>query len=244
MTTGAAEPTVSPVGRLLKHWRGIRRMSQLDLSLAANVSSRHVSFVESGRSRPSREMVLQLARSLDVPLREQNALLTAAGYADAFRESTLEEPEMLQVRQALTFILKAHEPYPALVLDRHWNMISANQATGRVLAAFLDPTALAQGGPVNVMRLTFHPDGLRSCIVNWEEVAAALMTRMHREALGGVPDEETARLIDELLSYPGVPQTWAVPDLETPLAPLIGLHLKKEGLELHFFRGLPGIVWK
>jgi len=157
----------STVGRLLKQWRERRRMSQLSLALEAEISTRHLSFLETGRTQPSREMVLLLGRVLEVPLRSRNDLLTAAGYAPVYRETGLDAPEMAQVKQALGFMLRQQEPCPAMVLDRHWNILMTNDAMGRVMGLFLDPNAAASLGPANAMRLSYHPQGLRPYIVNW-----------------------------------------------------------------------------
>ena len=161
------------VGTLLKQWRERRRISQLTLSLEAEISSRHLSFVETGRSHPSREMVLRLAKVLDVPPRARNDLLSAAGYAPIYRESNLDAPEMAQFRQALDFMLRQQEPYPAIVLDRYWNILLANEGAGRFTGLFLEPSGTDLGVP-NAMRLIFHPQALRPYIVNWEATAAAL----------------------------------------------------------------------
>src|SRR5512134_2571210 len=168
------ESSPSSVGALLKQWRERRRMSQLALAIEAAVSSRHLSFVETGRSRPSREMVLLLAEVLDVPPRARNDLLAAAGYTPIYRESALDAPEMAPLRRALDFILRQQEPYPAIVLDRYWNILLANDGTGRFMGLFLDPEAVDALGPPNAMRLICHPQALRPFIVNWETTAAAL----------------------------------------------------------------------
>jgi transcriptional regulator with XRE-family HTH domain len=147
----------STVGRLLKQWRERRRMSQLGLALEAEISTRHLSFLETGRTQPSREMVLLLSRVLEVPLRGRNELLTAAGYAPVYRETGLDAPEMAQVKQALGFMLRQQEPFPAMVLDRHWNILVTNDAMGKVMGLFLDPAATAALGPANAMRLSY-PD--------------------------------------------------------------------------------------
>src|SRR5262245_38566104 len=142
-------------------------MSQLGLALEAEISTRHLSFLETGRTQPSREMVLLLARVLEVPLRGRNELLTAAGYAPVYRETGLDAPEMAQVKQALGFMLRQQEPFPAMVLDRHWNILLTNDAMGKVMGLFLDPAATAALGPANAMRLSYHPQALRPYIVNW-----------------------------------------------------------------------------
>ena len=169
-----------PLGVLLRTWRGRRRVSQMDLAHQAGVSPRHLSFLETGRAKPSREMVLHLAEQLDVPLRDRNGMLLAAGFAPAFRESDLSSPEMTPVREALELVLAGHEPYPAVVADRRWELVMANAAAGLFLEgvhpALLEP-------PVNVLRLTFHPDGLGSRIVNLGEWADHTLGRLAREAM-------------------------------------------------------------
>ena len=155
--------TALPVGTLLRDWRLRRRLSQLDLAGEAEISTRHLSFVETGRAAPSREMVLRLANRLDVPLRERNRLLVAAGFAPMYGERGLDEPAMAAARQAIDLVLKGHEPYPALAVDRHWTLVSYNRAVPLLMAgaapALLQP-------PVNVLRLSLHPDGLAAHIVN------------------------------------------------------------------------------
>jgi transcriptional regulator with XRE-family HTH domain len=224
---------VSDVGRLLQHWRSQRRRSQLALALDAGVSSRHLSFVETGRSRPSREMVLKLAEALDVPLRERNGLLLAAGFAPVFRRTDLDAPEMRPARQALERILEKQEPYPAVVMDRHWNLLRANRAGQRFFGLLLD--LAAEPVPANILRLIFHPEKLRPWVANWEAAAEALVQRAHREAVGGVPDEATKRLLEEVLSYPGVPRPWRTPDLSVAPVPFLALQFRKGDLAFDYF---------
>lgn len=236
MGRASAERTAPAFGGLLRRWRAARRMSQLVLATEAEISTRHLSFLETGRSQPSREMVLLLAGVLDVPLRERNELLAAAGYAPVYRETALGAPELGQVRRALHFMLAQQEPYPALVVDRHWNLLMQNQAASRMLGLFVDPAEAAQvPGPPNVVRMTFHPRGLRPYIVNWEAVAGPLIQQVHREALGGIADEGTRRLLDELLAYPGVPARWRTPDAGAQSAPVLPLTLRKGGVAAGFF---------
>jgi len=165
----------SALGPLLRQWRERRRMSQLALALEAEISSRHLSFMETGRSRPSREMVLLLADVLDVPPRSRNDLLAAAGYAPMYRESPLDAPEMAQFRRALDFILRQQEPYPAIVLDRYWDILLGNEGTGRFMGVFMEAAEVEALGPPNAMRLIFHPQPLRPYIVNCQATAAALI---------------------------------------------------------------------
>jgi transcriptional regulator with XRE-family HTH domain len=224
------------VGHLIKHWRGVRRKSQLALAVQAGVSARHVGFIEVGRAAPSREMVLLLAGVLDVPLRERNALLLAAGYAPVYRETGLEAPEMQQARQAVALILEHQEPYPAVVMDRHWNILTSNAAAQRFFSRLLPAAAEPAGAPPNIIRLMFDPHGLRPYVANWESAAEALVQRIHREALGGVPDAATARLLEEVLAYPGVPRRWSAPDLLAPFpSPFLALQFRKDGLAMDYF---------
>jgi transcriptional regulator with XRE-family HTH domain len=225
-------------GALLRQWRARRRLSQLDLAVEAGVSSRHLSFVETGRAQPSRDMVLLLARALDVPLRDRNALLIAAGYAPIYRETPLAAPAMAQVRQALDFILRQQEPYPALVLDRHWNVLAVNDGSARVQAAFLDAERVAKLGPPNAMRLMFHPDAFRPSIVNWEATAASLIQWLHRDAATGMGGLETRALLDELLSYPDVPRQWRTLDLDASTAPFLPIEFRRGELALRYFTTL------
>jgi transcriptional regulator with XRE-family HTH domain len=195
-----ASRTPAPIGELLRAWRQRRSLSQLELALGADVSSRHVSFLETGRARPSREMVLRLAEHLEIPLRERNGLLLAAGYAPQYVERSLEEPEMAPIHQALDRFLRAHEPYPAVILDRHYNIVSANDATA-VLTEGIAPELRAP--PANALRTTLHPDGMASRILNLPEWSAHLLHRLRRQA-ALTADPELERLYDELSAYPGV----------------------------------------
>jgi transcriptional regulator with XRE-family HTH domain len=188
------------VGELLREWRSQRRLSQLDLSLEAGVSARHLSFIETGRAQPSREMVLTLAHQLEVPLREQNALLLAAGYAPAYLETALDDEEMSPVRHGLDAILAGHEPYPAVIVDRQWELLASN-APAQILLAGVSEELIAP--PANALRITLHPDGLAPRIANFPEWSHHLLTRLHRQALLS-QDPALAELERELLSYPGV----------------------------------------
>jgi transcriptional regulator with XRE-family HTH domain len=226
--------TASPVGRLVKQWRERRRMSQLGLALEAEISTRHLSFLETGRAQPSRDMVLLLSQALDVPPRSRNELLTAAGYAPIYRETALDTPELGQVRRALGFMLRQQEPCPAMVVDRHWNILMRNEAMSRVMRLFLDPAASAALGAPNAMRLSYHPDGLRPFIVNWERTAGALIQWLHRDLLR-TGDAETRRLLDEILSYPDVPSQWRTFDLDASAAPFLAIELRRGDARFSFF---------
>lgn len=226
--------TVSAVGNLLRDWRGVQGMSQLDLALAAGVSSRHVSFIETGRSSPSRTMVLRLAETLDLPLRERNALLVAAGFAPVYRESPLSDADLTPVRRALDLVLRSHEPYPAFVLDRAWNILLANRAHHRLLPALL-PEGAPVIEPVNVVRLCFDPALLRPCIANWELVAHVLGHQVRRQLrtpnLGG----EHVTLFRELLAYPGVQQAMAEVTPPPDAAVVIPLIFELGGRRMSWF---------
>jgi transcriptional regulator with XRE-family HTH domain len=186
------------VGPLLREWRKLRRRTQLDLALDAGISARHLSFLETGRSRPSPEMVLLLAEHLEVPIRERNHLLLAAGHAPAIPELSMRDPELAPVREALDLILTGHEPYPAVVVDRGWNLVAANSAM-RALAAWVDPALLEP--PVNVMRVGLHPRGLAAWTVNLGEVRSYFLGRLRRQvAITG--DEGLASLLQEVAGYP------------------------------------------
>ncbi len=186
-------------GELLRQWRQRRHLSQLDLAIEANVSSRHLSFVETGRAKPTSEMILRLAEHLDVPLRDRNQLLLAGGFAPAYPQHGLDAPELAAVKQALAQVLKGHEPYPASIVNRHWELVDANGPTvlftEGAAAHLLEP-------PVNVLRLSLHPDGMAPRIGNLPEWRGHLLTRLHRQAQT-TGDPELATLHDELAGYPG-----------------------------------------
>jgi transcriptional regulator with XRE-family HTH domain len=195
----AAAPTLR-VGELLRSWRQRRNLSQLELALDSEVSARHLSFIETGRARPSREMVLHLAEQLEVPLRDRNGLLLAAGYAPLYRERPVDGAEMEPVREALDRFLRAHEPYPAVVVDRHWNLVAANAAAG-VLTRGVAPHLLEP--PANALRATLHPEGMAPRVLNLAEWSAHLLHLLRRRA-AITGDEELRRLHAELVAYPGV----------------------------------------
>lgn len=189
------------MGAVLRKWRTHRRLSQLALALKAGVSQRHLSFVESGRAQPSREMVLHLAEHLQLPLRERNQLLLAAGYAPLFAERPLDDPALSSVREAIDLVLRAHEPYPALGVDRHWQLVAANRAVAPLLAGCAD--TLLQP-PINVLRLSLHPEGLAPRIANLAEWRTHLLERLRRQ-IEASADPVLARLLEELRGYPVAP---------------------------------------
>ena len=192
-------PVRAGVGELLREWRQRRRLSQLELACEAEVSARHLSFVETGRSKPSRELVLHLAEHLDVPLRERNALLLAAGYAPVYQERSLEDEEMDPVRDALERVLSGHEPYPAVIVNRRWDVVAANETALRLFTVGVAPHLVEP--PINAYRLGLHPEGLAPRVRNMGEYSHHLLTRLQREVvLSGDPDLEA--LLAEVRGYP------------------------------------------
>ena len=190
--------TPSPFGERLRHWRQRRRLSQLDLAHVADVSTRHLSYVETGRASPSRDMVLRLVDRLEVPLRERNALLEAAGYAPMYRERSLDAPDMASARAAVKRILDCHEPWPALAMDRHWNLVMANRLVPLLMVG-ASPRLLE--GPINVLRLSLHPEGLAPRIANLRQWREHLFERL-RQQIHATGDEALAALLAELKAYP------------------------------------------
>ena len=217
------------IGPLLKTWRTKRRLSQLDLALEAGVSTRHLSFLETGRSRPSEQMVMHLAEQLDVPLRERNRLLLAAGFAPAFEERPIDAPEMAPVRDALDRVLTGHEPYPAVVVDRWWNLAAANRSiamfTADVPAELMEP-------PVNVLRVSLHPEGMAPRIANLAEWRGHLHDRLRRE-VAATGDERLAALLAEVEGYPQ--PAASAPPRPPQGAIAVPLVLRHDGQELSFF---------
>jgi transcriptional regulator with XRE-family HTH domain len=229
MSVAEATSTGSRVGTLLRDWRRRRRLSQMELALEAGVSTRHLSFVETGRSQPSPEMVLTLAEQLEVPLRERNQLLLAAGFAPRYADHSLDDPELTSVREAVGHVLTGHEPYPAFAVDRCWNMVASNSALGPLLEGVSEELLVP---PVNCIRVALHPDGLAPRIVNLSEWKGHLVHRLQREAqLTG--DPRLTELLDEALGYPGEP----APQDPSGLALMVALRLRAgaEGPPLTFF---------
>ncbi len=221
----------APVGVLLRRWRGIRRASQLGLASLAGVSSRHLSFIETGRAQPSREMVARLAEALEIPLRERNALFLAAGYAPAYSETRLAAPGMERARQAIEFILRQQEPYPAFVLSRHWELLQVNAGAKRFFN-YLRGGARTHS---NILREVFDPKALRPLVVNWDEVAGDLIRHLHNEVAAAPSDTKAAALLEEMLAYPGVPSAWRNSDFHQPSTPLLTAVYRKGEQELRFF---------
>ena len=221
--------TEASFGQLLKRWRGVRRRSQLDLAADAEVSARHVSFLETGRARPSREMVLVLASALEVPLRDRNVLLASAGFSPAYAESGLDEAALAPVRRALDWTLRQAEPFPAVVLNRKWDVLTTNRAAAMLFTSLLGPPRPG----ANLLRLMLDPRGVRPWVVNWAEAAPALLRRVRREAVERVLDPDTVALLDELL--PMVPEGLRGNDVTIPTVPVVPLHFRNDALDLRFF---------
>jgi transcriptional regulator with XRE-family HTH domain len=230
MTTHA-EASASELGRILKAWRGMRGLSQLELSLETGVSQRHLSFIESGRSAPTRQMLMVVADGLDMPFRERNQLLLAAGYAPIYAEESWDAASFAIVRHALEGMLAHHEPFPALVMDRYWNVVMANEATRRMLGSFIDLDRWAR--PRNMLRLIFDPEGLRPFVADWDDISAALLQRVRRESVGGVIDDATRELVASLHAYPDIDAS-AIDDPAGDL-PVIPLTLTDDDHRLSYF---------
>lgn len=222
----------SPVGRLLRRWRAARGKSQLDLAFDAEISPRHLSFLETGRAKPSRDMVLRLAEALDVPLRERNVLLEAAGFVRVFRERPLADPVMADVRRVVDFLLERHEPYPAMVVDLRWNVLQSNRAGFALLGAFLDPETLANT-PLNAVRFVLDPTLLRPFIVNWAEVAAFLVSRLVADCAARGEEPGDDEVLSACRALPGIPDRFALVG-DVGDSPVLPVHLKKGDLELRF----------
>lgn len=199
--TSVLHSTPAGVGELLRSWRLRRRLSQLDLGLAAGVSTKHVSFIETGRSSPSREMILHLANELEVPMRERNVLLLAAGYAPRYAETPLDAEAMAAVRHAVQLVLDHHDPFPAVVVDRRWDVVTAN-ASAALLTDGVDPGLLEP--PVNVLRISLHPAGLAPRVINFADYAAHLVSRLRRQVEQSA-DPDLEALLREVSAYPNVP---------------------------------------
>jgi transcriptional regulator with XRE-family HTH domain len=232
MAINAVDPSapLAPVGELLKRWRSARRVSQLDLALEAGVSARHLSYVETGKSQASRDMIVRLAEALEMPLRERNVLLGAAGYAPMFPETAVAAPALAPMRRAIDLILQHQEPYPAFLLDRRWDVVATNRAAVRVVNYLRGGSA-----HTNMLRQFFDPGDLRACVVNWEEIARDLIRHLH-DVVAAAPSDVRARaLLDEVLRYPGVPSHWRARELGTTPAPLLTVIFRKGAQELRFF---------
>lgn len=228
--------TGTSFGSGLRWWRERRGFSQLDLAGAAETTQRHVSFLESGRAGPSREMILRLATVLDLPLRQQNALLLAAGFAPAWRESDLTGPELASITSALGYMLTQQEPYPAFVVDRRWNLLRANAGAGRLVEFLTGPAPASPppAEPVNLAVALVAPDGLRPFIVNWEEVAQYFLRGVQVDAIAD-GTRETAELLRRLLAFPGLPALSQAQPPGEARAPVLIIHFRRGDVSLRVF---------
>jgi transcriptional regulator with XRE-family HTH domain len=205
------------VGDLLRAWRAKRRLSQLEVGLTAGVSARHLSFIETGRARASAELLVALADVLDMPLRERNTLLLSAGFAPRYSETQLDAPDMAAMQQAITRVLDAHDPYPGVALDRHWNIVIANAAAQRLVAA-VPPELLTP--PHNIFRLGLHPRGLAACTANFDEWGRYMLRELQRLAESAI-DPAASALLDEVRSYANVKALLGTPPKSAPSSPLL-----------------------
>lgn len=218
---------------LLKYWRNRRGISQLDLALAADVSSRHISFLETGRAQPSEKMILRIASTLDVPLRQQNELLRAVGYGNRFKEPELSHQLGAEISRTLDMILTKYHPYPIMVMNRSYDILRTNRATDSLMPHFIaDMNQVVF--PMNAFRLLFDPLLARSFVVDWPVVAQQLLSRLHRESLSSPEVTGLKTLLDELLDFPDVPDSWRYPDFETPTSATFTIGLRHKHIEVAF----------
>ena len=222
----------APIGTLLRQWRAMRRMTQMDLALEAGISTRYLSCVETGKSQASRDMVSGLADALAMPLRERNALLLAAGFAPRYSETPLLKPELERMRQAIELILKHQEPYPAFVINRRWEVVLANEAAVRMNRFLMKGRVLRHS---NMLHQVFDPEDFRPVIVNWPEVAARFISLLHEEIAAVPSDAGPRQLLGEILAYPDVPAHWRYRDLEREPSPILNLVFRSDEGEVRFF---------
>jgi len=234
----AAAPVPAPLhaarelGVLLREWRMARRLSQSDLAAGAGLSNRHMSYIENGRAAPSREALTRIAETLEMPLRERNALMMSAGYAPAWRETALDQPELERMRRAIDFILAQQEPYPAFVVNRRWDIVGANGAAARVNAFVMDGRANRHG---NMILQFFDPEDLRPAVANWEDVAGDLLRHLHALVAAMPTDLAAKALLDQALRYPDVPAHWRRRDPAAAPSPMLTTVLQKGSDRLSFF---------
>jgi transcriptional regulator with XRE-family HTH domain len=236
MDAPMTKPVQGSIGKfrhLLRHWRQLRRLSQLELAGQANVSARHVSFLESGRSQPSREMVQLLGVALDLPLEERNVLHVAAGFVPLYCDYGHASESLPYVRQALDFILRQQEPYPAIVIDGHWDVKLRNEATWRMFSDFRQSYEMEPRIADNAMHTVFHPKGLRQFIVNWEEFGGGMIQILHREVASG--SRVSAQLLNEIMAYPGLSIFSKPANAPAASSPVMTMQLQKSDLRLTFF---------
>jgi len=225
-------PLEPSIGHILKGWRAKRSLSQLALSLEAGISARHISFVETGRSRPSRELVVQLSDALAIPYRERNMLFLAAGFAPIYTETNFDADDLKSHRRLIEMILKRYEPFGAVAIDRGWNILLSNSG----FQTTLDLLGLPERHPEicgNILKLLFSPDGLRPHIVNWHEVGHNLFQRAQREAIEG--GRATKQLLADIIKTCDIPSPWHLIDMSKPLELMVPLHMRISGMDLRFF---------
>lgn len=226
---------MSEFGKALRSWRKSRGFSQLELSMAANISSKHVSFLETGRSQPSREMIVQLSNSLNIPLAERNILMNISGYSDVYSRMSIDQDEMSAVRNALDLMLNSHEPYPALVLDWQWNILMANSGFQRI-SEIVRKEQQNFPDTCNIMELIFDPNGYRPYIENWEEVASTLIKRIEREKM--IYQDRKSTLLEDIKRFPDFPIDCENHNLENKAQPMIAVTLKLGDIQLQLFSAL------
>ncbi len=224
----------------LRYWRDKRGYSQLRLSTESLISQRHISFLESGRSQPSRELILKLGTVLDIPLRQRNVMLLAAGFAPAYQERKLTDPELSAVKQALDFMLAQQAPYPALVVDRLWNLVMSNGPAAMMIRWLLD---MPENQPipregVNVLKLMLDPQAIRKYLVNWQDVSADLLHWIQREAMSDGPGSEATSLLEQLIALPGIKAATQTPNLDTRVLPFLAVTIRKDDVELNLFTSI------
>jgi transcriptional regulator with XRE-family HTH domain len=235
LSNAQTTPPAGGPGVLLRHWRDLRRKSQIELSLDTGISQRHISFIESGRSNPSRQTLQDIAQALDIPLRERNVILLAAGYAPIYSEAAWNAEEMHGVTRALERMLRLHDPFPAIVMDRYWNVLMTNDSAPRFFGSFIDMSS--RKSPRNMLHLLFDPNGLRPFVANWAAVAKSLIERVLRESVGHISDEGTKELLAQLHAYPDVAPGWSCQPSPkfSPMLPFTSLSFVKEGHVLNYF---------
>ncbi len=225
----------SPFSTTLKRWRKVRKYSQLDLSLEAGISQRHLSFLESGRSRPGKDTIIDLAEALKMPLRDRNQMLKSAGFGSIYKERALDDATMVTVQNALHMTLKHHMPFPALVVDRRWNLYMANQASSKLFSIIGEPDqSLLDNGTLNIYRLTFSDKGLRPFISNWTEIANPLLLRLQREISDDPQNTFLINLLEEAQKLANV-QDYTAADISATVAPVMSLNLQLGDVELKMF---------
>lgn len=228
-----------PFSALLKSWRATRRCSQLELATESQISQRHLSFLESGRAQPSRAMIVRLAEVLRVPLQQRNELLLAAGFAPLYLRRSLDDADLAPIREALQTTLRHHEPFPALVVDRHWDVILHNSAVERLIGLLGPPEHTWQkvdaSGRRNLLRLTLHPDGLQPLVIDWHQTAGAVLSRLQLEVLANPELASLRVLLRDLQALPGVPSGCAADSGDGPLPPVITLRLRHGQHSLELF---------